>query len=437
MSVETITFLMLFSVLVVMILNFPIGLALAGVATIFGLIFVGPSVIDIFVLRLIGTFSDYTLLAVPLFVFMGIMIEKTGIGLRLFDATHVLFGKVRGGLAIATVITCTIFAAATGIVGASVVMMGVIALPAMLKYKYDPGLASGAICAGGTLGILIPPSIMILIYGPTAGISVGVLFSAAILPGILLSVLFIIYIIVKCYLNPEAGPAHTVNVPYREKIAHLVKSIFPVAGLILAVLGTIFFGLASPTEAAAIGAFFSGILAIAYKKLNFKVLKDVIYNTLKTTSMVYVVLIGAGFFTAVFMRLGGANTVRDLILGLPFGELGTLIIMLLTVVVLGMFVDWMGIVMIIVPIFTPIAAIFGWNPIWFAMMVMIVLQTSFLTPPFAGSIFYLKGVSPPDIKSLQIIRGIIPFILLQVIGTILCYIFPDIILILPRLFKLL
>ncbi len=323
MSIEAVTLLMLASLIALILAGYPIGLVLAGVSTIFGLIFLGPKVLDLFVLRLFVNLSDYIIIAVPLFVFMGIIIEKSGIAMRLFDAMYIIFGRLRGGLAVATVVTCTIFATATGVVGASVVAMGIIALPAMLKYNYDKALATGSICASGTLGILIPPSIMIILYGPLAGISVGVLLSAAFLPGLVLSALYVIYVLVKCYIDPAAGPAvegDALKVTAKQKLVMFFTSVFPVVGLILAVLGTIFFGLAAPTEAAALGAFFACVMACAYKKLNLQVLKEAAIRTMTTTAMVYVVVIGAGFFTGVFMRLGSGTVVKDMILGLPFWQ---------------------------------------------------------------------------------------------------------------------
>lgn len=436
MTIETITLLMLGSVLVLIVMGYPIGLVLAGVATLAGLLFVGPQVLDIFMLRLFNVFADYILIAVPLFVFMGIIIEKSGIAMRLFDSMYIIFGRLRGGLAVAAVITCTIFATATGVVGASVVTMGIIALPAMFKYRYDKSMATGSICAAGTLGILIPPSIMLLVYGPTANISVGILFSAAFIPGLVLAALYVVYVIIKCYLNPAAGPAideeEARKYTTRQKIIMLLTSVFPVVGLILSVLGAIFFGLAAPTEAAALGALFACIMAAVYKKLNLTVIKEAAMRTLQTSAMVYLVVIGAGFFTGVFMRLGCGSVVEEIILGLPFPTWGLLIAMWAIIVILGMFIDWIGIVMIVVPIFTPIAAALGIDPVWFAMMNIIVLQTSFITPPFAFSIFMLKGIAPPEIQTGHIYRGVLPFIAIQLASLVLFTLFPDLILFLPR-----
>jgi len=435
LSVELITFFMLTSVIAAVMLGFPIGFSLGGVATIFGLIFVGPQISNVFMLRLFVTFSDYVLIAIPLFVFMGIIIEKAGIAGRLYDSMYVLFGQLRGGLAIATVLTCTIFAAATGVVGASVVTMGIMALPAMMKYNYDKPMACGSICAGGALGILIPPSILILVYAPTANISVGALLIAAFVPGLVLASLYVIYIAVICYLKPEMGPAikpGEIKVTALEKFKMFITSVLPVIALILAVLGSIFFGLAAPTEAAAIGAFASVIMALAYKSLSIETLRIAAIRTAKTSAMVYMVVIGASFFTSVFMRLGCGKVVENLVLGLPFGRWGILITMWAIIIAMGAFLDWIGIVMIVVPLFSPIALELGFNPVWFAMMNIVVLQTSFLSPPFALTIFYLKGIAPPEIKLSHIYRGVVPFMLLMLIAVVILSIFPEIILFAPR-----
>ena len=441
MSIELVTVLLFVCVLGLILLGYPIGLVLAGVATIFGLIFLGPQIFDVFTLRIFGIFSDYVLVAVPLFVFMGIVIEKSGIAMRLFDAMYVLLGRLRGGLAVATVVTCTIFATVTGVVGASVVTMGILALPAMLKYKYDKALATGSICASATLAILIPPSIMLVVYGPIANVSVGVLFAGAFLPGFLLALLYIAYILVRCHLDPAAGPtpdrtSEPFTLPAREKLRLFAVSVAPVVLLILAVLGTIFFGLAAPTEAAALGAFFGCLLAAAYRKLNLQVLREAALQTLRVTAMVYLLLIGAGFFTGVFMRLGCGSVVKELLLGFPLGGWGALLLMWFIIFLLGFFIDWIAVVLITVPIFTPVATALGFDPVWFAMMNIIVLQTSFLTPPFAFAIFMLQGVAPPEVKTGDIYRGVVPFVALQACGILLCVLFPEIILFLPRLLGL-
>lgn len=435
MSVEWITFLMLSSLIAVVLLGFPIGFSLAGVATIFGIIFIGPQVANVFMLRLYVVFADYILIAIPLFVFMGIVIERSGIATRLYDTMYVLLGKLRGGLAIATVLSCTIFAAATGVVGATVVTMGIMSLPAMMKYKYDKPLACGAICAGGALGILIPPSILILVYAPVANVSVGALLIGAFVPGLVLASLYVLFIGIRCFINPSMGPSiapSEIKVSVLQKTKMFLTSVFPVCLLILAVLGSIFFGLAAPTEAAAIGAFAAMVMAAFYKALSMGVLKEAAIRTMTTSAMVYLVVIGASFFTSVFMRLGCGKVVESLVLGLPFGKWGILICMWAIIIVMGAFLDWIGIVMIVVPLFTPIANALGFDPIWFAIMNIVVLQTSFLTPPFAYTIFYLKGIAPEEISLSHIYRGVIPFLLLMLVAVLLFSLFPSIIMFAPR-----
>ncbi|MDW7673648.1 MAG: TRAP transporter large permease subunit [Bacillota bacterium] len=435
MSVELITAIMFASLIAVIMLGFPIGFSLAGVATVFGMIFVGPQIVNAFMLRVYVTMSDYTLIAIPLFVFMGIIIEKSGLAGRLYEAIYVLTGRLKGGLAIATVATSTIFAAATGVVGATVVTIGIMSLPAMMKYKYDKPMATGAICAGGALGILIPPSILILVYAPAANISVGALLIGAFVPGLVLALLYVLYIGIRCALNPEMGPSASeeeINIPISKKVIMFSTSVLPVVALILAVLGSIFFGLAAPTEAAAIGALASILLAAIYRKLTWATVKEAAIRTARTSAMVYLVVIGASFLTSVFMRLGSNKVIEEIILGLPFGPWGTLIIMWLIIIIMGAFLDWIGIIMIVVPLFTPIAVTLGFDPVWFSLMNIVILQTSFLTPPFALTIFYLKGIAPPEVSLSHIYRGVVPFLLLMILAVVIFAVFPEILLFLPK-----
>ncbi len=415
MSPEVITFLMFATLLIGILLGYQTAFVLGGLSALFGLTFIGPDIFGFFILRLLGLMKNYVLLAVPVFLFMGAFMEKSGVAERLYSAMYLWLGGLRGGLGIATVVICVIFAAATGVVGASEVTIGLLALPAMLKREFDKPLACGTICAGGTLGILIPPSILIVMYGPTAGLSVGKLFMGAFIPGILLGALYMVYIGVRCYFRPEDGPPMPLEermVPTSEKIRLLLTSIVPPIFLILAVLGTIFFGIASVTEASAMGALASIILAAIYGQLNFYVVKEACLRTLQITSMILLIAVGASFFTSTFVTLGGGDVVNSFVLGLPFGKWGILFAMMAVLIVLGMFIDWIGIVFIVVPLFTPIAEHLGFDPIWFALLVMINLQISFLTPPFAYSIFYLKGIAPPDVKTSQIYRGVLPFVAL-------------------------
>lgn len=422
-------------VLVGVLSGYPIAFVLGGLALTFGFVAWGPEVVPSLFFRTFAVMKTYIFAAIPLFVFMGIMLERSGSSERLFHAAHLLMGGLRGGLGIATVFVSTIFAAATGIVGASVVTMGLLALPPMLKRGYNKELATGSILAGGTLGILIPPSIMIVVYGPMANLSVAKLFFGAFMPGLLLSTLYIAYITIRCFFQPQLGPAMSVEereaVSLPRKLFLVATGLVPPVFLIMAVLGMIFLGVAAPTEAAALGAFASMLLALAYRKLNLKSLKETAYTTVRVTSMIMFVVIGASMFTSVFMGLRGGDFVSDLLLAVPFGKWGVLIVMMFIIFILGMFIDWIGIVLIIVPIFTPIAATLGFDAIWFALLVMVNLQMSYLTPPFAYAIFYLRGIAPPEVTIAHIYRGVIPFVLLQWTGLILCIIFPNIILWLP------
>jgi len=436
MEIEAILPALMFALVLVGVLSgYPIGFVLGGLALTFGLICWGPEVIPALFFRCFMVLKTYIYAAIPLFVFMGIMLERSGSSERLFHAAHLLMGGLRGGLGIATIFVCTIFAAATGIVGASVVTMGLLALPPMLKRGYNKELASGCILAGGTLGILIPPSIMIVVYGPMANLSVARLFFGAFTPGLLLATLYIAYIAVRCLLQPQLGPPMPVEerraVSLSRKLYLTITGLVPPVFLIMAVLGMIFMGVAAPTEAAALGAFAAMLLAVGYRRLNWQSLKDVTYTTVRITSMIMFVVLGASMFTSVFMGLGGGKFVSDLLLAVPFGRWGVLAAMMVIVFILGMFLDWIGIVLIIVPLFTPIAATLGFDAIWFALLVMVNLQMSYLTPPFAYAIFYLRGIAPPEVTIAHIYRGVIPFVLLQWTGLILCILFPPIILWLP------
>lgn len=437
LSSEALVGLILLSVIGAVILGFPIAFSLAGIATLYGLALIGPSVGNIFMLRLFQVLQDYILIAIPLFVFMGVMVERVGLADNLYKTALEWVGGIRGGLAIATVLAATIFAAATGVVGASVVAIGLLALPQMLKYNYSKPLATGVVCAGGALGILIPPSIMLVVYGPTAGVSIGALFLAAIPAGLLLSALYVLYIAVLGYLRPKEGPAYKAEpIPWRKKLLDAATSVLPVGVLILAVLGSIFFGLAAPTEAAAVGAFGSIILALAYRRLTLKTLMEAAYTTARVSAMVYMVTIGASFLSAIFVRVRGGDAVAAIVAGLELPTWAVILTMLFIVFVLGMFIDWIGIVMITVPLFMPISQSLGLDPLWFSMLIIVTLQTSFLTPPFAYTIFYLKGIAPPEVTTADIYRGVIPFILLQLVGVLLIALFPQIVLWLPKLFGL-
>ena len=424
--------------LIGVLLGYPLFFSLGAVALLVGVVTLGPAVFKILHLRILGQLYNYTFLAVPLFVFMGIMVEKSGAAEKLYDGILTTFGGVRGGLAVGTILMGTVLAACVGVVAASVTTMAVIAAPTMLKRGYEKELVSGSICAGGTLGILIPPSIMLVIYGPMAQISVGKLFMAAFMPGFLLSGLYIAYIIVRCVTKPSVAPLppeEERNVPFATKVVALSKGLLPPAFIILAVLGSIFFGIATPTEAAAVGSVAATLLAVIYGRFNLDLLRNTSRDTLRIGAMAMAVGLGASMFTGVFLRLGGGEAVSELLLSAPGGRWGVFALTMFIIFILGMFIDWLGILFVMIPLVSPIGEALGFDPLWFAMMICINLQMSFLTPPFAYAIFYLRGLAPPEwgIETGHIIRGVIPFVVIIVIGMALCIIFPNIILWLPHL----
>ena len=434
-SPEILIFLLFAGLVIGMLVGFPVPFVMLGVSMVVGFLGVGYGFFPMMILRVFETMQNYILIAIILFVFMGIMLEHSGAAERLFSSLHILLGGLKGGLALAVIVVCTIMAAATGIMGAPVIIMGLFALPEMLKRGYDKALSSGTICAGGTLGILIPPSIMLVVYGPMAGLSVGKLFMGAIIPGLVLSFLYIVFIIVKCYLNPELGPALSPEqrtLPAGKKLMMIGTSLLPTLFLILAVLGTIFFGIAAPTEAAAVGAFASLFLAWAYRRLDWATLKSAVYRTLVVSSMILLIVAAAFVFTGTFMLVGGGDLVKEWLLGLPVGRWGVLAIMACSFFLFGLFMEWVGIVPILVPIFAPVLAALHFDPLWAAILFCVVMQTSFLTPPMAPALFYIKGVASQDLDFGQhIVRGAIPFIILQVIGVIMIALFPQLALWLP------
>jgi len=437
-SPEMIAIIMLGGVLVGVLTGYPLAPVIAGVALIVGyLTWGGTQVTHLFYSRMYDLVRSYIILAAPLFIFMGLMLERSGIAERLYDALYLWLGGFRGGLAITTVIIGTILAACVGIIGASVTMLAIVALPAMVKRGYGKALASGSVCAGGTLGILIPPSIMLVIYGPMAAISVGKLFMAAFVPGLVLSGLYCSYIALHSLFRPDIAPAVPLEeraVPFIKKTIMLLTSLVPPVILVLAVLGSIFFGIAPPTEAAAVGAFAAILLAAAYRRLSFTALKDTAFQTLRVTSKVIFVAVCGFMFTGIFLGLGGGEVVKNLVLASPGGRWGAFAIIMFVVFVLGMFIDWLGIIFIMVPIITPIGPALGFDELWFAMMIIVNLQMSFMTPPFAYAIFFLRGAAPPElgVSTADIIRGVIPFVILIMVGLGLCIAFPDLILWLPH-----
>ncbi|MBE0438697.1 MAG: TRAP transporter large permease subunit [Gammaproteobacteria bacterium] len=426
--------LVMFAVLFVLLLaGYPVAFTLGAVAFGFGSVFLGLGFFDLLPLRIWGIMTNFTLLAVPLFVFMGVILEKSGIAEALLDTMGRLFGRVRGGLAISVVVVGALLAATTGVVGASVVTMAVIALPSMLKRNYDPALAGGTIAASGTLGQIIPPSIILILLGDVIGVPVGQLFIGAIVPGTILVIAYILYIALVAWKNPTAAPAIIADPDNDEHLGlTVIKSMLPPLLLMLAVLGSIFFGIASPTESAAVGALGAIVLAALHRKLSVANLQEALSQTTRLTSMVFLILIGATAFGLVFVGMGGSQLIFDIFNTLPGGKWTFLILSMLLIFVLGLFLDFIEICFIVVPIIAPVAIHMGLDPLWFALLIALNLQTSFLTPPFGFSLFYLKA-SAPTLKLNDIYRGIVPFILIQIIVLGLIISFPAISLWLPTL----
>jgi len=417
---------------ILLMLGVPVAFAFGGSAIIAA--FLDPNLgLDVFGLlpfRIYGIMQNFTLMAVPLFIFMGFILEKSKIAENMLESIGKLFGPVRGGLAIAIVIVGAILAASTGIVGASVVMMTVISLPIMLKHHYSPRLASGVIAASGTLGQLIPPSIVLIILGAVMQISVGDLFKAAVIPGLIIVAFYIIYVLIIAFLKPEIAPAIKSDEPYSKVLIQAAKSLIAPFILIFLVLGSIFAGFATPTESAAVGAFGSIILAIVYRSFNLELLKYSIVETVKITSMIFMILIGATAFSLVFNESGAGDMVTQFFTDDISNKYIFIAITMGLIFILGFFIDFIEITFIVIPILIPIVEAFGIDPLWFALLIAINLQTSFLTPPFGFSLFYLKGAAGDKIDTKDLYLGIIPFILIQLLVLLIVIFVPKLVYIL-------
>ncbi len=375
--------------------------------------------------RIYAIMNNTILMAIPLFILMGIILQKSQLAERLLEAMGILFGKIRGGVAVSTVLVGTLLAASTGVVGASVVAMGVIALPVMLKYGYSKKLATGTICAAGTLGQIIPPSIVLIILGDVFQQPVGDLFQAAVGPGMMLVVLYIVYILVLAFINKEVAPPLPAQEGSRAgNIKRAVLAIFPPLTLIILVLGSIFAGIATPTESASVGSIGAIVLAAMYRKLSWQIVEESALETVKITAMVFAILIGATAFSMVFIYSGADYIVEEMLTNLPGQKWTFLLLSMLTIMLLGFFIDFIEISYIVVPILLPIAQKIGLDPLWFAILIAMNLQTSFLTPPFGFSLFYLKGVCPPEVRTTDIYRGVIPFICIQILVLASIVVFP-------------
>jgi len=417
--------LMFVALIVLLLLGYPVAFTLGAVGIVFGSVFLGTGIFDLLPLRIWGVMTNYTLLAVPLFIFMGIVLDKSGLAKELLETMGLLCGRLRGGLALSVILVGAVLGATTGVVGATVVTMGVIALPTMLKHNYSPQLAAGTIAAAGTLGQIIPPSVILILLGDVMGVPVGRLFMGAVMPGMVLVMLYLIYIILLAWLKPGVGPAMQ-RIESDKPVSMALFSLIPPLLLIICVLGSIFMGIASPTESAAIGALGAIILAVVNRKLTIKNLTDAVQLTTRLTSMVFVILIGATTFSLVFRGMGGDRLVLEVMTSLPGGEWGFLIISMLLIFALGFFLDFLEICFIVVPILAPIAGIMGIDLLWLAILIAMNLQTSFLTPPFGFSLFYLKAVAPPEIKLHHIYTGVVPFVLIQLVTLALLVIYPGI-----------
>ncbi len=395
-------------------------------------------IFDLFINQTYTVMSNEVLTAVPLFLFMGYIVERANIVNRLFSTLNIASRNVPGSMGVAALITCALFATATGIVGAVVTLMGLLALPAMLKARYDHSFASGIICAGGTLGILIPPSIMLIVYAAASGVSIVRLYAGAMLPGLTLVALYLIYIVGRSILQPELAPKpsreEVPDVPAGRLIMMLLTSFLPLAALILAVLGSILFGLATPTEAAAIGALGGMLLAVVYRALSFQRLRESVYLTVRTTAMVCWLFVGSYTFSSVFSYLGGEQLISEFVGGLNLEPWQFLLMAQFIIFLLGWPLEWSEIIIIFVPIFLPLLPMFGIDPLFFGVLVALNLQTSFLTPPMAMSAYYLKVIAPPEVELMQIFKGVMPFLLMVFISMGIMYMFPQIVFYLPEAF---
>jgi len=436
MSPEFIAISMFVVLIVFLFMGHPLAFVLGGVGVIFGLITQGWNFFGMVMTRIYGTMDNFVLVAITLFILMGNFLTMSGVADGLFKALRVLFGPIRGGVGMAVIVVCIIFAACTGIIGASVVTMGLLAAPFLLRYGYSKELTVGLVAAGGSLGILIPPSIMLVMMADQTGQSAGKLLMAGVFPGILLGVLYIIYIAITCWINPKMGPAipreELEKIPVSRRLIDAIKYALPPLALIFTVLGTIFFGVATPTEAAGVGSAAAFLMILIYGRFQWKNFKDTIFSTARTVTMVMIILIGATTFTGVFLTQGGGKAIVDAILGLGLGRWGTYWMMQIIYIILGCFIDWIGIVMITFPIFLPIAKALGFDTLWFTAMLAINLQLSFLTPPFGYALFYLSGMGLEGIQLRHIYRGVVPFLILQFIGVVICTYVPSLVLWLPN-----
>jgi len=429
--------LIMFSfVFALLLLGYPVAFTIGGVAMFFGFFNFGPEFFGLLPLRIWGTMTNFTLMAVPLFIYMGVMLEKSGLAEELLETMSLVFAKIKGGLAVSVVFVGALMGASTGIVGATVVTMGLLSVPTMLKRNYNTSLTTGTVAASGTLGQIIPPSIVLVLLGDIMNISVGDLFVGAVIPGLILVGLYMLYILIVAQVKPQWAPPIPKEeldlISRKELIKRVSKALVPPLTLMVCVLGSIFAGIASPTEAASVGAVGATILTIIHGKFNLKIVQDVMKTTTNLTCMVFIILVGATTLGLVFRGLDGDTLVRNLIHALPFGKWGILFIVMSIIFIAGFFLDFIEITFIHVPVLAPIMVALGVDPLWLAVLIAVNLQTSFLTPPFGFSLFYLKGVCPPQVQTMDIYKGIVPFVIIQLLGLLAICIWPEAVTWLPK-----
>ncbi|HXF82434.1 MAG TPA: TRAP transporter large permease subunit [bacterium] len=435
MTPEALGILQLALLSLAIFIGFPTAFTLLALGFVFGYLGFGRLVFDLMAVRTFQVMTNDVLIPIVLFIFMGYVLERSGVMDLLFRSILIAAGRLRGSLALATVITCTIFAMATGIIGASVTIMGLLALPPMMRLGYDKRLATGSIAAGGTLGILIPPSVLLILYAANAGESIVRLYLGAFIPGFLLAALYVALIAIYAYARPQAAPPlppEERNVPLGRRLRLLATGLLPISLLIFSVLGSIAFGLASPTEASAMGGIGALALSAAYRRLNWTMLKAAVFQAARTSSVVLTLLVGSSIFSSVFARLGGSKVIESFILGLGLSQGQFIWLMMLVIFLLGWPLEWTEIIIIFMPLFWPIANSYGIDPIWLGILVAVNLQTAFLSPPVAMAAFYIKGVAPRGILLADIWWGMLPFMGLQILVLVLIYLVPSLALWLPN-----
>ena len=433
MTVATLSLLLVGLFIIVLLAGLPLAFATGAVAVVFAYLLFGEPGLTLIISRIFTLMGNYVLVSVPLFIFMACVLERAGVAEAIFHAVHVWAGRIRGGLAVAVIISCALMAAMVGVIGAEIVTMGVVALPAMLKRGYHKKLALGSICAGGGLATLIPPSVVFILYGLTAGVSVGQLYMAGVGPGLLLAGLYIAYIVARCYWQPEIAPLASkeeLAMSIAEKLALLRELILP-ALIAFGVLGSLYLGIATPTEAAGVGVVGAMAAAAINRRLTWNALAVAVADTTRVTAMLYWLFFGSSALIGVYTLAGGTKLVQDVMANLPVGPTGVVIIIQIIWIILGCFIDWIGILLLTAPIFVPVASALGFDLVWLGAMFCLNMQISYISPPFGPAAFYLKGVAPPDVTLSQIFGSIWPYMGLQVLALILVLVFPQIALWLP------